>query len=101
MYLISVSNKIILKSMLDLKNLLRNYIDHDTSIYENSQCFFSSEGTLLSYSHRIKGKSWLKIRYSDTNLYYNSNFTEFDTHISQIDLRLYASLLNFSKDFIL
>ena len=78
---------------------LRNYIDHDTSILENSQCFFSSEGALLSYSHRIKGKSWLKIRYSATNLYYNANFTEFDTQISQIDLRLYTSILNFLNSF--
>lgn len=76
---------------------LRNYVDRDIASDENLMCMFSSESFLVSYSQRIKGKSWIKFRLNNTNLYYNSNFTEFDTRITQFDLRVYFKLIKLSN----
>ena len=73
------------------KYYLRNYIDHD--LYEQNyyECFFSSESFSLSFSNPIVKKIWSRVKYTRTNLYYNINFTEYDTEIDQVELRLNSS----------
>ena len=76
---------------------LRNFIDHDYSIFENQVCTFSIESFDISYSHPISKKSWIKFKASQTNYFYNSNFTEFDTEFFQLETRYYFRLSNFSN----
>jgi hypothetical protein len=79
------------------KYYLRNYIDHDYSIFENQTCTFSIESFELSYSHPMKKKNWVKFRLSQINYLYNSNFTEFDTRIVQFKTKYYFRLLKLSN----
>ena len=79
------------------KFYLRNFIDHDLSIFENQVCTFSIENFDLSYSHPISKKSWAKFKVSKTNYSYNANFTEFDTQIFRLETRYYLRVLNFSN----
>ena len=79
------------------KYYLRNFIDHDYSIFENQVCTFSIESFEFLYSHPITKKNWIKFKLSQTNYFYNSNFTEFDTQIFKLETRYYFRLLQFSN----
>lgn len=70
---------------------LRNYIDHDSAEADYSTCVFSSESFGASFSNPIIKKLWSRIKYTRINLYYNIDFTEYDTEINQIELRLNSS----------
>ncbi len=78
---------------------LRNFRDKDYSLYDYYQALFSSEGFIISYSNRIHKKNWLRIKYSRTNLYYDSNFTEFDIVKNSLEARLYCKILGFDSNF--
>ncbi len=79
------------------KYYLRNYIDHDYSVFENQVCTFSIESFSISYSHPIAKKKWAKFKLSQTNYLYNSHFTEFDTRILQMEAKYYFRLLRYSN----
>jgi len=76
---------------------LRNYIDHDSNNGDYYQCIFSSESFGVSFSNPIIKKVWMRIKYARTNLYYNINFTEYDTEINQFDFRLNSSYFRMSN----
>ena len=81
------------------KYYLRNYIDHDLSEGEYSACFFSSESFGVSFSNPIVKKIWSRGKYTRTNLYYNIDFTEYDTEIDQVELRLNSSYFKMNSSF--
>ena len=60
---------------------LRNYIDQDSNSSKYSPSIFSSESFGASYSNRLGRSVWFRCKYTKTNLYYNVDFTEFDTEI--------------------
>ena len=70
---------------------LRNYIDHDSDNDNYSECIFSSESFGVSFSNPIFKKVWGRVKYTRTNLYYNIDFTEYDTVIDQFNFRLNSS----------
>ena len=53
------------------KYYLRNYIDRDYSIFNYYQCLFSSENFQASYSLPITHKAWTRLKYIQSNLYYD------------------------------
>tara|TARA_Y100000588_G_C14222598_1_gene911705 strand:+ start:506 stop:1603 length:1098 start_codon:yes stop_codon:yes gene_type:complete len=73
------------------KYYLRNYIDHDSNNSNYSECIFSSESFGVSFSNPIIKKVWARAKYIRTNLYYNIDFTEYDTVIDQFSFRVNSS----------
>ncbi|MAQ43733.1 MAG: hypothetical protein CMG25_04520 [Candidatus Marinimicrobia bacterium] len=78
---------------------LRNYIDHDSNDKNYSECIFSSESFIISFSNPIVKKIWARVKYTRTNLYYNIDFTEYDTVIDQWHFRLNSSYFRMNNSF--
>ena len=70
---------------------LRNYLDEDVAVNDYFNCSFSSESFSVSFSNPLIKKVWSRLKYTRTNLYYNIDFTEYDTVVKQFELRLYSN----------
>ena len=42
---------------------------------------------------------WLRFKIARTNLYYNINFTEYDTEIDQFQIKIFANIFNLNSSF--
>ena len=60
------------------KYFIRYYGDRDFIGENRYSCNFSSEEIYISYSFPITGLSWIRLKTSGRNEFYNSHFTEFD-----------------------
>ena len=80
--------------------LLRYYDDRDIISTQLIPCSFSNETIYLSYSYPIIKKTWLRLKGTKTNQYYNEHFTEFDTDIFSGEVRLTTSYFRKNKFII-
>ena len=80
--------------------LLRYYDDRDIISTQLIPCSFSNETIYLSYSYPIIKKTWLRLKGTKNNQYYNEHFTEFDTDIYSGELRLTTSYFRKNKFII-
>ena len=80
--------------------LLRYYDDRDIISTQLIPCSFSNETIYLSYSYPIIKKTWLRLKGTKINQYYNEHFTEFDTDIFSGELRLTTSYFRKNKFII-
>ena len=78
---------------------LRTFIDRDLTPLNYFLCDFSNENTYLSISYPfLFKKTWLEIKATLNNQFYNENFTEYDTQVYGFESYLKS---NFFKRYFL
>ena len=65
---------------------LRRYADLDLTDTPVKDCAFSKSNSFLSYTHPLKNRNWIKFQFNQTQYFFNSHFTEFDTEVNQLKL---------------
>ena len=73
---------------------LRTYEDHDTIDSERSSCSFKSETISLLYTFLIYENSWMHLKAYMSDLYFNPNFTEFDTEVYGGELKITSDIMD-------
>ncbi len=82
------------------KYFIRNYKDRDFTGENKYSCNFFSEEVYISYSFPISELTWVRLKITGMNEFYNSRFTEFDQQKLTGQIEFHSEFLKWTKYYV-